>query len=141
VGSGLVLALAACQTSLDPSEDQMAAAERQWTEAAIRDYSMVVTRSGLTGNPVAVRVTVAGGAATERRYVATDEPVAAGDGAKYPHVDELFALLRAAFDAADAVTVSFDPTYGYPASVIIDYVRSTFDDDVGFAVTEFTPAP
>ena len=140
-GATLLLLTAGCSGGLGPSEVQLVDAERKWLAAAVADYSMVVTRGTPQGVPIAVQVTVAQGVVTDRRFVATGDPVPAADAAAYPQVEGLFALVRDAFDRAASVTVSFNATYGFPESIFADFVRSSLDDDVTLAVTEFTLAP
>jgi hypothetical protein len=136
----LAVLAGACQTGLDPSENQLIEARRVWADSAVASYTMVVTRSGLQGSPVVVRVTVTQGQVTDRRFVDTGDPVPAADHAKFPNVEGLFDLVQDAFDRADGVSVSFDSVYGFPISIVIDYVRSSLNDDVTMAITGFAPA-
>jgi hypothetical protein len=140
-GAALLLAIAGCSSGLGPSEAQLVDAERKWLAAAVADYSMVVTRGTPQGPPIAVQVTVAQGVVTDRRFAGTSDPVPAADAAAYPNVEGLFALVRDAFDRAASVSVSFNATYGFPESVVADFFRNRFDDDVTVAVTQFAPAP
>jgi hypothetical protein len=136
----LALAAGGCKSGIDPSEDQLLEARRRWAEAAVASYSMVITRAGLQGSPVIVKVTVTQGQVSDRRYTDTNDPVPAADHPKFPNVEGLFDLVQDAFDRADGVSVSFDPTYGFPTSIVIDYVRSSLTDDVTLAITGFQPA-
>jgi hypothetical protein len=140
-GAALLLATAGCSNGLSPSETQLVDAERKRLAAAVPDYSMVVTRGTSQGVAIAVTVTVAQGVVTDRRFVGTNDPVPAADASAYPNVEGLFALVRDAFDRAASVSVSFNATYGFPESVVADFVRQSLDDDVTIAVTQFTPAP
>lgn len=137
----LLVSALGCSSGLDPSEAQLVDAERKWLAAAITSYSMVVTRGTLQAPPIAVVVTVTQGSVTDRRFSGTSDPVPASLAASFPNVEGLFSLVRDAFQRAANVSVSFDATYGYPTSVVADYVRNSLDDDITVAVTLFTPAP
>jgi hypothetical protein len=129
-----------CTGGLEPSESQLLDARRRWDAANVRSYSMVLARAEGTGVPDPVRVTVVNGAVTSRVYVETNAPVPAADAAKFPAVEGLFDLVQDAFNRAGAVSVSFDSTYGFPVSIVIDWVLRTIEDNLSVAVSQFTPA-
>jgi len=143
---GLAVALAGlgCGSTISPSEDQLLAAEQRWADTGPSSYSMLITRSTLVGASIAAKVTVTNGVVSERLYIDVDgnptTPVPASQAADYPDVPGLFLLVRQAFDEAQSANVSFDPTYGFPNSIVINYDRVTIEDDVTIAVTQFTPA-
>jgi len=145
VTAAAILTGGGCTTGgLSPSEEQLVSSEQRWTDAGVENYSMVITRSTLTGVVVAAKVTVTNGTVSDRQFV--DEsgnptgPVPASSAADYPDVEGLFALVRHAFDEAQQVTVTFDETYGFPSSIVINYNRVTIEDDIVVAVTNFTPS-
>jgi len=35
--------------------------------------------------------------------------------------------------------VDYDPTYGFPASIVIDRIRNAVDDEVYYEAKDFTP--
>lgn len=123
--------------STGPSDQTFNASRQKWLDANVTSYSMLVSRTDGSGEPVAVRVTVANGAVTERIFDGTGEPVPAGDASKYPDVEGLFALVQDAFDRAQTVNVTFNQTYGYPELTNINYNIGTLDDDLVVHVTEF----
>jgi len=136
----VALALAgtlACH-STSPSEESFNSSRQRWIDANVVSYSMLITRTDGTGDPVAVRVTVANGAVTSRVFDGTSQDVPAADASKYPDVNALFDLIQDGFNRAQTVTVTFDQTYGFPASMNINYTIGSFDDDLVIAVTEFT---
>ena len=82
------------------------------------------------------------------------EPVsiAAADGSdvtpnreSYSQVDtieELFGVVEEAQSGgADEIKVEYDPEYGYPVSIDIDYIQEAVDDEVSYQVAnlEFLP--
>ena len=133
-----LLALALGCNSTGPSDESFNASRQKWIDANVSSYSMVVTRVDGVGDPIAVRVTVTDNAVTSRIYDGTSQAVPAGEASKYPDVNALFDLVRDSFDRAQTVTVTFDQTYGFPATMNINYSVGTLDDDLVIQVTEFT---
>jgi hypothetical protein len=56
---------------------------------------------------------------------------------KATSIENLFAILDKAIGSASKVTVSYDPDYGYPKSIIIDYSKMVSDDEIGYYVKSF----
>ena len=48
-------------------------------------------------------------------------------------IDSVFQIVRSAIDdGADSVSARYDPQWGYPATVWIDYIANAADDELGF---------
>jgi hypothetical protein len=62
---------------------------------------------------------------------------------KFSTIDRIFSELEADLaGAADEVTVvTFDPTYGFPVDVTIDYVKEATDDELYLTVSGFEALP
>lgn len=75
-------------------------------------------------------VTVENGVITSRRYQSGD-PVPPEYADSFPSVDGFFGIIEDAWhrDAA-RLDVTYDPTYGFPATIAIDYDRLLADDEV-----------
>jgi len=57
---------------------------------------------------------------------------------RYAGIDKLFELVNQAIsDKADKVMVFYDPTYGFPSQVSIDYIKRAVDDELGLQVSNF----
>jgi len=57
---------------------------------------------------------------------------------RYTGIDKLFELVAQAIDGkADEVSVTYDPTYGFPSQVSIDYIKLAVDDELGLQVSNF----
>ncbi|HEY2980127.1 MAG TPA: DUF6174 domain-containing protein [Anaerolineales bacterium] len=55
---------------------------------------------------------------------------------QYATIDRVFAELETDLNGeADQVTVTYDPTYGYPAEIQIDFVKNAADDELSLAVS------
>ena len=61
---------------------------------------------------------------------------------KYATIDRMFAELEADLNgAADKVTVTYDPTYGFPTEVTIDFVEEATDDELYLTLSNFEELP
>ena len=59
--------------------------------------------------------------------------------APYSTIDKLFGFTGETLRKADDVKVGYDPTYGCPANVQIDFIRNAADDELTLTVTNFQP--
>lgn len=134
-------ALAACLDTSGLGDDVHAAAVALWEQNGPASYSMQVTRTcvceGPTG-PVLVEV--------QNRVIVswtdpdTGEPLEAQLQSGYPDVPGLFALIEQVKRQNPAFfQAKYDPTYGFPTIITINVTPSRVDDDLEYAVTEFTP--
>jgi hypothetical protein len=56
----------------------------------------------------------------------------------YATIDRVFLALQSAYTAeADEITVTYDPAYGFPATVSIDYIIEAMDDELSYQVSDF----
>src|SRR3990172_6788707 len=61
---------------------------------------------------------------------------------KFKKIDGIFSELEADLaGAADEVTAAYDPTYGFPVDVTIDYVKEAIDDELYLTVSGFEALP
>jgi hypothetical protein len=61
---------------------------------------------------------------------------------RFATIDRIFSELEADLRGkADKVAVTYDPTYGFPAQVNIDYIENATDDELGLTVSEFEVLP
>jgi|RhiMetdeSRZDD1v2_1073273.scaffolds.fasta_scaffold03897_20 uncharacterized protein DUF6174 len=61
---------------------------------------------------------------------------------KYATIDRFFAELETDLNgAADAVTAKYDPTYGFPTEVTIDFVQEATDDELYLTLSNFEALP
>lgn len=52
-------------------------------------------------------------------------------------IDKLFAIIASAEDRADEIKIEYDPSYGFPTSAWIYYMKNAADDEMGYVVTNF----
>lgn len=88
-----------------------------------------MTRSCFCESLGPIRVVVADGVVTSRT-TAGGQPVPAASANNYPDVPGLFALVEDAFRRAATTNATFDPQYGFPAQVVIDYIAAAIDDEL-----------
>lgn len=56
----------------------------------------------------------------------------------YATIDRLFSNLEVVLTGeADEVVVSYDPAYGFPTSIAIDYIKEAMDDELALQVSNF----
>jgi hypothetical protein len=61
---------------------------------------------------------------------------------KHATIDRLFSELGSdSVQEAENLTMSFDPTYGFPVEVAIDYIELAADDELYLSVAGFEPLP
>jgi hypothetical protein len=61
---------------------------------------------------------------------------------KFATIDRIFAEIDADLaGAADEVTATYDPTYGFPVEVTIDYVKEATDEERYLTVSDFEALP
>ncbi|HEX6270650.1 MAG TPA: DUF6174 domain-containing protein [Anaerolineales bacterium] len=61
---------------------------------------------------------------------------------RFASIDRIFSEIEADLaGAADEVTVTYDPTYGFPVDVSIDYVKEAIDDELYLTVSDFEALP
>ena len=137
----LAFALGACQSLTGPGDrEQLSQARARWREKGSGDYSFEINRGCfcvLAGRRVAV--TVQGGAVVSAEYLDSNQPVEATLLAYVPTVPDLFDLIDDAINRnAVSFVASYDPTYGYPTSIEIDYSATTADDEISFTARDLT---
>jgi len=88
-----------------------------------------------------IRTTVVNGVVAERVYVEDGTPVPADRFAEIATIDAMLETLDKAFrEGADEVRVTYDDR-GIPTDASIDYKRTWADEEFGWFVRGFTPAP
>jgi hypothetical protein len=61
---------------------------------------------------------------------------------KYATIDRIFAELETnIYGKADEVTVKYDPTYGFPAEVSVDFIKEAIDDELALRISNFEKLP
>ena len=60
----------------------------------------------------------------------------------YATIDRLFAELKSdSVQKADELTVTYDPTYGFPSEIGIDFIKAAMDDELHLSASGFEKLP
>jgi hypothetical protein len=106
-----------------------------WDAHDIADYSYRYEISSMVGMFQA-DVMVRDGHVVQARWLDRPPPY----GARFPTIPQLFGDVKHAMHQADAVAVTWDRRFDFPASVGVDENRRVMDDERGFGASRFVPA-
>lgn len=137
----LLLAGGACEAPTAPGEiDSLITARALWRARGSDSYTYTVNRSCfcvLGGQTVTV--TVSAGAVTAAEYETSGAAVDKALLTYVSTVPDLFDLIQAALDAEPALfAATYDPVYGYPTRIEIDYSANTVDDELAISARNLT---
>ncbi len=128
--------------NLGDAQKMLNQAKVKWERAGLRSYTYQFERSCFCPEEwrKATTVTVLGDSVARARYVEPDEQVPAENIERYQTIGGLFAKLQEAIDRrAYQMDVTYDPTYGYPTSAVIDYDQRMADEEMRFNASELKP--
>lgn len=57
----------------------------------------------------------------------------------YNTIEKVFAYVEGADKEADETTVTFDPTFGFPTDVSVDWIKLAIDDEMYLTLSNFDP--
>ena len=61
---------------------------------------------------------------------------------KYASIERVFSELETNINGkADKVTVTYDPMYGFPAKIDVDFIKNAMDDELSLTVSNFEKLP
>ena len=134
----LAPALAACDsiTGTDDLGREQSRLDRNWdrfqSEAPLSyTYTVRVACECPTDVTRPVTVWVDRGSIEYLLYEDDGRPVPFSYSNSFPSIEQLFDAIQDGIDRqADRIDVEYDPTYGYPTSVYIDYDSRTADEEL-----------
>jgi hypothetical protein len=138
----ITLALAACslggQTKIERNKEK-------WQDTGISHYryELFVGCFCVFSQDMPLVVEVQDGEVVSMEYQSGNEIDATNRELfdKYATIDRIFTALETDLKDADEVVVTYDPTYGFPTKVNIDYIKDAIDDELGLTVSNFEPLP
>lgn len=138
----ITLALSACslrgQTEVERNQEK-------WQEAGISHYryELFVGCFCVFSQDMPLVVEVQDGEVVSMEYQSGNEIDAANRETfeKYSTIDRIYSELEADLEKADEVIVTYDPTYGFPTKINIDYIKDAIDDELALTVSNFEPLP
>jgi hypothetical protein len=57
----------------------------------------------------------------------------------YNTIEKVFNYVEGATKEADEVTIEYDPTYGFPADIFVDWIELATDDEMYLTLSNFEP--
>jgi hypothetical protein len=132
----------ACRGSITVANRDLERAKQSWAANRPPSYDLTIEPSCFCAfeipNAGPVIVAVRNGTVQSRTYVKTGTSVGDRYAGLYPSVDQLFVTIEdAVAKMADRLEVFYDPTYGYPVNVAIDFKYLVADDELFYHVTGF----
>ena len=148
VSSIVLFLLAACirpDGAQQPAAAQtdLQAAQQRWQAQQIVSYSYGLAVSCFCPEDIRqpVVVTVNNGATTSIVKAEGGDPATAEFFAEYNTVEKLFALIQKAIDEkADGITVTYDPTLGYPTDIKVDTSFQAADEEIYLTMSDLQAA-
>jgi hypothetical protein len=131
------LVLAACSGTTAPDRE-LRAARALWNQRGPTSYDITVARycECLSSGPVLV--SVRDGLVVSRTYLSNSTDVGLEYAEGYPTIEGLFGRIDdARRQHAASVDVQYDPSFGFPSMISIDYSRPAVDDEVTYRAYDF----
>ncbi len=122
---------------------ELASGRDRWQKAGISHYRYNLTVGCFCAfsQRMPLTIEVANGVVQSMAY-SDGTPVPADQAAwftRYSTIEALFDYTGEALKTADEIKVQYDPTYGFPSSVQIDFIKQVMDDELGLTVANFQP--
>lgn len=124
-----------------PQLTDLQVARARWERSGIDDYAMTLRLVCFCGYVGPVRITVVNDVVVSRVDVESGHPLAPQYEGAFPDIPALFDIAARALPTADQVELTFDAVYGYPRGAYVDRWIDMADDEYGWVVTAFSPAP
>jgi hypothetical protein len=148
MGRGLLLlAVASCSitatTGRSSEELELARNRQRWASAGIHNYEFDFRRLCFCPPEVneMVHIVVRQDVITSVVRTSDGQP-ASTRVTSWPRVDELFAEVQQRLDQrVERLDVRYDPTYGYPRSVVVDIVLMAVDDEYSLTADNLRRLP
>ena len=139
----LAVLLAACTQAKASSELEQNRALWEQQDASNYRYELAIVCFCPYGGQMPLSIVVRDGEVASLTTADGSDP---GPSLEYfsqaDTIDELFDIIESAqADGADEIKVQYDPDYGYPVSIDIDYIKEAVDDEISYQVAnlEFLP--
>ncbi|HLO83808.1 MAG TPA: DUF6174 domain-containing protein [Nostocaceae cyanobacterium] len=126
------------------NSQQLKVNQKLWNQQNISNYRYTLSRSCFctpeARGPVVVEVR--NGVTTSVTSVATGQPVDPELFKQYDSVPELFGVIKDAIARkASSLTVQYEPKFGYPTQISIDYSAQIADEELYLTVENFEVLP
>ncbi len=137
----IALVLTACSLG---SQSEIQQNQQKWQAAGISHYryNLFVGCFCTASEPMVVEVQ--DGQVVSLEYQSGKEMDASSRDLleKYATIDRIFSELATNISGkADEFTVTYDPTYGFPTKVNVDFIKKALDDELTLTVSNFEKLP
>lgn len=132
----VLLTAAGCEAPTAPGNlDNLADARARWRAQGAQSYSYEINRSCFcVFGGRRMTVTVQNGAVTGAEYLDSGNAVEAALLTYVSTIPDLFDLIEGALQGSPAYFfASYDPLYGYPTRIEIDYSANAIDDELAIS--------
>ena len=139
----IVFVLAACSMG---SQTEIERNKEKWQDANISHYrfNLFVGCFCVFSQDMPLVIEVQNGEVVSMEYQSGKE-IDAGSRElfdRYATIDRIFAELEKDLNGeADEVVVKYDPTFGFPTEVNIDFIKDAIDDEQALTVSNFEKLP
>lgn len=139
----MALVLAACSAG---SQTEIERNKEKWQEAGISHYryNLSISCFCVFTQDMPLLIEVQDGEVVSMEYQSGNEidPGSRELFEKYATIDRLFTELEKDMNGeADEVTVTYDPTYGFPVETSIDFIKDATDDELWLTASNFEKLP
>lgn len=118
---------------------RLALARERWIARAPASYAFTMQLACFCAERGPMRVSVVNGAVVSVRPVGSDQELDERYRGPYRPIPDLFGVVSSAIDRpAYRIRAEYDPRFGYPADVFIDFQRNVADEEYGFLVRDVT---
>lgn len=135
VGVALGCGQAPFELTLSALESQRA----RWDQSGVRDYRFEYRELCVCGQSAMRQATIEVRGGEVVSVTGTGAPEGTESITAFPTIDDLFDRIESAIrDEAAALSVSYDPEFGYPTEIIIDFDYGADHDEVTIDATDLT---
>jgi hypothetical protein len=135
----VVLLLSACKDNNQSEiQEQLNLSKALWNQHDIKDYQVTSRLFCFCIINHDIVNIVDNGDLVSAFYAGSGHPIPADQFVYQKSVQDYFDLIQDAIDEnAFSIDVSYDPTYGYPVDIGIDYDQNMADEEVGYRLSSF----
>ena len=136
----LITAMLMACDSRESRENELDRRQSTWEDNRPDNYSfeLTVIRSPSPELPKPVRFRIIDSVVESVTYVGSGDTLEHDEFGPYGPINSLFDTIRIAL-VADEVLIDYDPQFGFPTSISIDFSLETADDEIIIEVSDFTP--
>ena len=127
-------------TGLSETARQLQAAETKWRQLKPKHYAYTLQRSCFCAPEVRkpIEIRVFRGKVQQATVLPDGTPLPADRQYSALTIDDLFKTIHDAIDRnAASLSVTYDPQYGFPTNISIDYNRMMADEELSLSASNF----